>query len=110
MIMGARVDAGIVVSNPVPFVDSPTPANTNPDRDIIVEGGKFVIERLASLHERRLSLSTPAWIIPVIGSGTVDGHRFTAGECWMIAGDATINIDAASDVLLAYPGAVRADF
>jgi mannose-6-phosphate isomerase len=104
-----HLDAGIAVSNPVPFVDSPKPTNTTPDRDIIVGGGKFVVERLASSQERRLSLSTPAWIIPVAGSGTVDGHRFTAGECWMVAGDAAIKIDAGSDVLLAYPGAGRAD-
>jgi mannose-6-phosphate isomerase len=104
-----HLDAGIAVSNPVPFLDAPAPANMTADRNIIVEGGKFVIERLASSHERTLSLSTPAWIIPVVGSGTVDGHQFTAGECWMIAGDAAINIDAGSDVLLAYPGGVRAD-
>jgi mannose-6-phosphate isomerase len=105
-----HLDAGIAVSNPVPFVDWPAPINTMPDRDIIVEGGKLVIERLPSSYERILSLSTSAWIIPVTGSGTVDGHRFAAGECWMVVGDAAIKIDAGSDVLLAYPGALQADF
>lgn len=103
-----HLEEGVAVSNPVPFIDSPPPANTLPKRELLVEGGKFVIERLG--ESARQTLPNPTWLIPVSGSGHVDGHAFTAGECWMIAGDITITLEADSDVLLAYPGAVRADF
>jgi mannose-6-phosphate isomerase len=105
-----HLDAGIAVSNPVPFVDTPAPIQGAPERDILVEGGKFVIERLKLGREHKLSLPTAAWIIPVIGGGRIDEQPFIAGECWMIEGQATINLEVGNDVLLAYPGAEPAIF
>ena len=105
-----HLDAGIAVSNPVPFVDSLAPTQGTPNREILVEGGKFVIERLLENHGHILSLPTPAWIIPVTGGGRIDEQPIEAGECWMIEGQATINLEVGSDVLLAYPGAKRAIF
>ena len=105
-----HLDAGIAVSNPVPFVDSPAPVQGTPDREILVEGGKFVIERLFGDREHMVSLPTPAWIIPVTGGGAIDEQSFTAGECWMIEGQVAVSLEMGSDVLLAYPGAERAIF
>lgn len=104
-----HLDDGVAVSNPVPFIDALAPENTTPDRNILVEGGKFVIERLHGDQEHRLSLSTPAWLIPVTGRGKLDGHAFAAGECWIIDGDVSVRIESESDVLLAYAGIKRAD-
>ena len=104
-----HLDAGIAVSNPVPFVDSPAPIQRTPGREILVEGGKFVIERLSGDQARRLSLATPAWIIPVTGGGRIDEQPFEAGECWMIDGQVVVNLGPNSEVLLAYTGAVRVD-
>lgn len=105
-----HLDAGIAVSNPVPFVDSPAPIQGTPDRDVLVEGGKFVIERMRGDQTRRLSLPTPAWIIPVTGGGRIDEQPFEAGECWMADGQVVVTLEVGSDVLLAYPGAKRAIF
>ena len=99
-----HLDAGVAVSNPTPFVDTPAPTKTMPNREILVEGGKFVIERLRESGQR--ALPNPTWLIPVSGSGTVDEHAFAAGECWMIEGDVVIDIEAGSAALLAYPGAL----
>ncbi len=105
-----HLDAGIAVSNPVPFVDSPAPIQGTLGRDVLVEGGKFVIERLLEDRGHILSLPTPAWIIPVTGGGRIDEQPFEAGECWMIDGQVIVNLEVGSDVLLAYPGAKRAIF
>ena len=105
-----HLDAGIAVSNPVPFVDSPAPVQATPDREILVEGGKFVIERLLGDRRHRLSLPTPAWIIAVTGGGAIEEQPFEAGECWMIEGQVAVSLEMGSDVLLAYPGAERAIF
>ena len=103
-----HLDEGVAVSNPVPFIDSPTPENKTLDRNILVEGRKFVIERLRESARRRVP--NPTWLIPVSSRGSADGSAFTAGECWMIEGDVTITLEAGGDVLLAYPGAVRVDY
>lgn len=104
-----HLDAGIAVSNPVPFVDSPAPIQGTRDRDILVEGSKFVIERMRGDQARRLSPVRPTWIVPVRGGGRIDEQPFAAGECWMIDGQVMLNLEQNSEVLLAYTGAVRAD-
>jgi mannose-6-phosphate isomerase len=103
-----HLEDGISVANPVPFVDRPAPEQTDDKREILVEGGKFVIERLLERQERILSLSMSAWIIPVTGSGHIGGSTFKAGECWYVEGEVSIALDAGSDILLAYPGTERA--
>jgi mannose-6-phosphate isomerase len=104
-----HLDAGIAVSNPVPFVDSPAPIQGTRDRDILVEGSKFVIERMRGDQARRLSPVGPTWIVPVRGGGRIDEQPFAAGECWMIDGQVMLNLEQNSEVLLAYMGAVRAN-
>jgi mannose-6-phosphate isomerase len=95
-----HLEAGVAVANLSPFIDCPAPAQTGTGRDIVIEGGKFVIERISA--NTQLRLTQPAWLIPVTGSGTVDGHRFSAGECWLVSGAAAIQIDKGSQILLAY--------
>ena len=104
-----HLDAGIAVSDPVPFVAPPIPGEIAPGRAILCEGGKFVLERWSWEGNRALALpdDVPGWLVPVGGSGTIDGARFAAGECWSVAGRATITPDAGSDLLFAYPLAER---
>ena len=100
-----HLDAGIAVSDPVPFVAPPVPGDIGDGRTILCQGGKFVIERWHWSGERRLQMpqGVPAWFVPVTGSGTIDGHAFTAGECWMVEGSATVGNRRENDVLFAYP-------
>jgi mannose-6-phosphate isomerase len=101
-----HLDEGIAVSYPMPFIDPPAPPKAESGRTILCEGGKFIIERLNSSTIR--TLPNPSWLIPIIGSGKIDGAAITAGECWMADGPIAIAIDAGSEVLLAYTGASRA--
>jgi mannose-6-phosphate isomerase len=100
-----HLEAGIAVSDAVPFVAPPIPGDVGGGRSILCEGGKFVLERWSWAGARTVALpvEVPGWLIPVAGGGTVDGARFTAGECWMVEGVVALGVDAGSDVLFAYP-------
>jgi mannose-6-phosphate isomerase len=100
-----HLDAGIAVSDPVPFVAPPMPGDVGNGRAILCEGGKFVLERWSWTGARTVTLpeGVSGWLVPVTGGGIIDGAAFAAGECWMTAGSVEIAPDAGSDVLFAYP-------
>ncbi len=105
-----HLQAGVAVSDAVPFVAPPIPGDIGGGRSILCEGGKFVLERWSWSGARSLSLppQLPGWLIPVTGGGAIDGARFVAGECWMIEGSAAVEVEAGSDILFAYPLITRA--
>ena len=100
-----HLDQGLSVSDPVPFVMPPVPGEAEPGREILCEGGKFVLERWTwrGLRDVALPAGVPGWLIPVSGGGIVENQAFAAGECWMIENRTVLRIDENSDVLFAYP-------
>ena len=104
-----HLDAGIAVSDPVPFVAPPIPGDIAPGRAILCEGGKFVLERWSWDGSRSVTLreGVPGWLVPVTGGGTIDGADFGAGECWAVEGTTVIASAAEADLLFAYPGSDR---
>jgi len=104
-----HLNDGIAVSEAVPFVPQPAPGRIAEDREILVEGPKFVLERW-SAGDRRVTLPAgrTGWLVPITGSGTVDGTDFTAGECLTVTEAATIRAGGDADLLFAYPGTERA--
>lgn len=104
-----HLEAGIAVSDPVPFVAPPAPGEIAPGRAILCEGGKFVLERWSWRGARTVALpdGVPGWLIPVAGDGRIDGANFAAGECWLVEGAVALDVAADADVLFAYPGAER---
>ena len=105
-----HLDAGVPVSDPIPFVKPPIPGDAGNGRFILCEGGKFVAERWSWKGMRRVDLgSTPGWLIQVAGSSGVDGATVAAGDCYLIDGGASVTPDDASDIIFAYPLAKRAD-
>ncbi|MDQ2878958.1 MAG: class I mannose-6-phosphate isomerase [Pseudomonadota bacterium] len=103
-----HLDAGVAAANPVPFVPLPTPAGSTPDRTILAEGPKFVIERWPG-GDRTVTLpeDRPGWFVPLAGEGVADGVAWKAGECLLLEGRCEIAAPAGSDLLLAYPGDKR---
>jgi mannose-6-phosphate isomerase len=100
-----HLEAGVAVSDAVPFVAPSIPGDVGGGRSILCEGGKFVLERWSWDGARRLALPdhVPGWLVPVAGSGDINDARFAAGECWMIDGTADLIVNAGSDLLFAYP-------
>lgn len=103
-----HLEAGVAVSDPVPFVPHPMPGKVAEDRTILVEGPKFVLERWEGGH-RTLTLpeGVTGWLVPLAGEGVVDGVPFHAGECLTLEGEAELHAEAGSDLLFAYPGDQR---
>lgn len=103
-----HLEDGIAVSDPRPYAPYPSPGRIADDRKILVDGPKFVLERLAG-SARTISLpdGVTAWLVPVSGKGTVDGVAFAAGECLALTGAVQLDADAGADLLLAYPGEGR---
>lgn len=103
-----HLEDGVAVSDARPFVAAPMPGEVEPGRTILVEGPKFVLERWPG-GERALRLpdGVTGWLVPVRGSGEVDGVAWQAGECVTVTGSALIDASDDADLLFAYPGASR---
>ena len=103
-----HLEAGVAVSEPVPFVPHPMPGRVAEDREILVEGPKFVLERWPGGH-RSVSLpqGVTGWLVPVSGEGVADGVAWQAGDCLTLEGEAQIEASMGSDLLFAYPGTTR---
>ncbi len=105
-----HLEAGIAVSDAVPFVAPPVPGDIGGGRSILCENGKFILERWSWTGQRTVTLpeNMPGWLIPVVGGGSIDGAHFVAGECWIVDGGVLLDVDMHSDILFAYPTAHRA--
>lgn len=94
---------GLSVSDPVPFAIPALGDALAPGRRLLASTGKFILERWTWSGARDLKLDADGWLVPVTGSGALDGARFVAGECWMIEEAANVSIDPGSDILFASP-------
>lgn len=100
-----HLEDGVAVSDPTPYVPHPMPGKVSEDRNILVEGPKFVLERLAGGHHKfALPEGVTGWLVPLAGEGVVDGVAFRAGECVTLEGGCELHAETGSDLLLAYPG------
>lgn len=100
-----HLDDGVAVSEAVPFAIPPLPPAIAPGRRVLADTDKFVMERWTRPGEYRVALEAPAWLVPVSGSGAIDGAPFNAGECWLVEGAASIELDSGADALFASPKA-----
>jgi mannose-6-phosphate isomerase len=99
---------GVAVSELQPWVPQPFRGEISPRRTLLVEGPKFVLERWTGGDQRiALPAGRDGWLVPVSGSGSVDGVRFVAGECVAVTGQAHLASTPRSDLLFAYSGDTR---
>ena len=100
-----HLDAGVAVSDAVPFVAQAAPGEVAPGRTILAEGPKFVLERWAAgSFAVDLAEGATGWLVPLAGSGSADAVSWQAGECLTVTGPTTIEATTGSDVLFAYAG------
>lgn len=97
-----HLDAGIAVSDPVPYEAPFAPYEAAPGRHILAEGPAFVLERWTAPVARVVEGQT--WVVPVSGSGTIDGAPLEAGTVWLAEGRTELSTSDGADVLVAYPG------
>ncbi|TZG27934.1 class I mannose-6-phosphate isomerase [Sphingomonas montanisoli] len=101
-----HLDDGIVVADPRPFEGNPPPRVLSAGREVIAEGGKFVLERWTAAGDQWLAPgSVPLWVMPVRGAIDLDGQPFAIGEVAIVEDAARMTIAPDSLVYAAYPGA-----
>jgi mannose-6-phosphate isomerase len=99
-----HLDEGITASTPVPYVAARGPRELAAGRTLLFDGPKFVIERWRKSGRGRIeSDGRPVWLIPLTGSGLIDGGAFEAGGVWLIEGAASLRLAAPAEMLVAYP-------
>jgi mannose-6-phosphate isomerase len=102
-----QVEAGVMAARPEPF-GAPTPRREiEPGREILAEGGAFVVERWTRAAGGRLAgeVERPVWLVPVSGSGLIDGQPLEPPSVWLVEDQSRVRIEAGSEMLFAYPGA-----
>ncbi|UVO50280.1 class I mannose-6-phosphate isomerase [Sphingomonas sp. SUN019] len=103
-----HLDDGVAVADLEPWVAPPMPGEVSEGRTILVEGPKFVLERWGGgTRDVVLPEGVDGWLVPVKGAGTIGGIGWIAGQCVLIDGTETLEADAGSDLLFAYPGDTR---
>ena len=100
-----HLDAGIAVSDPVPWVVPFVPVEAGQGRVIAADGPAFVLEHwTCSGNGRMKSDGRPIWLVPTKGEGRIDGARFAPGGVWIVEDEAGLELGPGSDMLVAYPG------
>ena len=103
-----HLDDGVAVAHLTPYVPITSPGQVAPDRRILVEGPRFVLERWpGGDHAIALPEGKTGWLVPITGEGEVAGVAFKAGECATMTGSETVSTSADADLLFAYPLAKR---
>jgi mannose-6-phosphate isomerase len=101
-----HLEDGIAVSRAEPFVIDARIIPLGGDCLALASGGKFVIEQWNWSGTRTLALPAgmEGWLIPVSGTGSIDGQPWQGGECWHVSGTSEVAVEPGADLLFAYPG------
>jgi mannose-6-phosphate isomerase len=92
-----HIEDGATVSSLDPFEEPPAPSA----QGVLANGPKFVVERLTGDRSVELGTSS-AMLVPVSGTGSVNGHAIAAGECWQVSGSIDLRVSPGGVALLAY--------
>lgn len=100
---------GVAAASPAPY-RSPMRPYLRPDgREILAEGGAFVLERWSRpfAGTLRAHAERPVWLVPVSGDAAIGGEALEPGTTWLAEDETPIRV-ADAQLLVAYPGcAVR---
>jgi mannose-6-phosphate isomerase len=97
-----HLDDGVAVSRPEPYGRSPVNIVNMDEADLLSSGEAPFELALRTMPEGDYDLASSAcWIIPLSGSGTIDGQPWEAGQCWLIEGEALLSVSRAAKALVA---------
>ena len=102
-----HLDAGIDAANPAPYRAPMTPYTRRDGREILAEGGAFVLERWSRRLQGPLAATKgdPVWLVPVGGECEVSGRPLEPGSVWFADGEVSITLEEGSELYAAYGGA-----
>ncbi|HEU0134884.1 MAG TPA: hypothetical protein VFR28_08675, partial [Allosphingosinicella sp.] len=101
-----QVEAGVEAARPEPYRAPSPPRQIEPGREILAEGGAFVVERWTRGAGGRLAgeVERPVWLVPVRGGGLIDGQAIEPPSVWLVEDQSRVRLDPGSEMLFAYPG------
>ncbi|WP_165322034.1 class I mannose-6-phosphate isomerase [Rhizorhabdus phycosphaerae] len=101
-----HLDDAMAVSDFTPFAGKTIARPIGDGREIMAEGGKFVLERWSSAGLQDVDPGTlPLWLLPVAGTLEVDGRAAGLGDAILVEGPSRVTLSPDSTVYAAYPGA-----
>lgn len=104
-----HLDEALEVAQRGVYVPCAAPRPLGGGRTVLVEGGRFVVERWRAGTEAALDAGECAWIVPVTGACFADGDSVAAGEVALVRSPARLRAGHGCDLLVAYPGAAVRD-
>jgi mannose-6-phosphate isomerase len=101
-----HLDEAIAVAAPGPWQAPDAAGEIAPGRAVLANGRKFVLERWHGDQAGSLAADHPLWLVPLDGTGTLDGEALEPGSAWLVTGQTRLDYHGA--LLLAYAGATIA--
>lgn len=105
-----HLEEGIAVSVTQPYSMPDRTVPMTAEERLIESGAPFTLDLVqAEARTRRQVRGELSWFIPLLGSGNIDGECWRPGECWLIEGEASIEITERMSALIAQslPSSVR---
>jgi mannose-6-phosphate isomerase len=101
-----QLDEGVAAASPAPYRQPLVPYVLTPGREILADGPAFVLERWRAAGTGMLQAKAgrPVWLIGVADGGRIDGQPIAAGTAWLAESAVELELEPASDLLIAYPG------
>lgn len=99
-----HLDDGVAVSVPKPYDRPPVSIAGKSDADLLDRSEAPFKLRLETLGVNELKLGkagAQSWFIPMSGAGAIDGENWSAGQCWLLDGEAHLEVREQSRALLA---------
>lgn len=103
-----HLDQGVSVSVAEPYALPDRLIPLTAEEQLVSSGAPFTLELIQGQAQSRQEVEGELlWFIPLAGSGTIDDKVWVSGECWLIQGQATLEIEEHMSALFAHPVAAE---
>jgi mannose-6-phosphate isomerase len=100
-----HLDEALAVADAGPWSAGATPYLLSPGREILAEGGAFVLERWTVAGAATIDPDgREMLIVPIAAGGRLDGRELAPGSAWSVVGASTLDAGPGVDLLVAYAG------
>lgn len=99
-----HLDQGVAVSAAEPYGLPDRVVPVTAEERLIGSGAPFTLDIIQGQAQTwRKVKGEMSWFIPLAGAGTLNGESWRPGECWLIEGEATVEVMEPMSALIAQP-------